>query len=634
MNRQSLFFLLILDLAWLVFIQLTVGSFRLEGFLTWIMPGLAVSIFLISFYFLVFEKKYHVAPSDKSLVLAVLVISILGIYNLFRAFILPLQNFPYLSLTLTQLYGKASLFASALSGAVLLYLANGLRRRKRVAWAILISQFGLVFILQLVTEANIYTTILAGILIIWLFFLGPACFVRSDPDYLWRGIQFLVGVLVFSIFLGMSGYFLLGKMYHFRIDFWTVFRQTALMITSFSNPELIKKGLNVQVFETTIYVISAAGWCFALWMVNRPVNFEQEITQFDRERAKEIVGLFGMGAQSNLALMNDKHYFFSPGGSVIAFTVQGRTALTLGDPIGPRQDASDTINRFRLWCEVNDWLPVFCLAMPNYLQEYRNLGFKVFCLGHEAIIDLEPFTLKGNASKTFRKRYNRMTHQGFQVIIHEPGFKTGLVQELRSVSDAWLRMTNDQEKRFLLMRFDENEIINELIAAVHTPSGEVIAFVNLLAGHQINEIGIDLMRRKPDAEPGAMDFLFTSLFLWARDQGYESFNLGLSPLCGVGVSEDAITLEKIANYVYENGTFFYDFKGVNTFKTKFRPRWKPQYLIYPGYRDLLPILLSLVKAVAGENETLLSFFGIRRRREKFPNEELPRVIASPEGNFQ
>jgi len=72
----------------------------------------------------------------------------------------------------------------------------------------------------------------------------------------------------------------------------------------------------------------------------------------------------------------------------------------------------------------------------------------------------------------------------------------------------------------------------------------------------------------------------------AQSQGYDTFNLGLSPLYGVGsrpyLPQESragpFTLEAFIHFAYEHGDFYY-FKGLNGFKIKFHPRWLPQYMV-------------------------------------------------------
>ncbi len=157
------------------------------------------------------------------------------------------------------------------------------------------------------------------------------------------------------------------------------------------------------------------------------------------------------------------------------------------------------------------------------------------------------------------------------------------------------------EKRFSLGWFEDDYIRNSLVMAVHSPGGSISAFANINPEYQRNEASIDLMRHRPDAENGTMDFLFVSLFLWARSMGYETFNLGLSGLSGVGETPGDPAMERALHYVYEHVNQFYNFKGLHKFKEKFHPIWSPRYLIYPGPGSLLPVALALIQADSGEN---------------------------------
>jgi phosphatidylglycerol lysyltransferase len=321
---------------------------------------------------------------------------------------------------------------------------------------------------------------------------------------------------------------------------------------------------------------------------------------------------------AHLTLLPDKCYFFTEGGSMAAYAVYGRVALALGDPIGPPDDSAGAIDAFREYCVRNDWLPAFCLTSAELLATYRRAWFGALCLGHEGVIDLASFTLRGNARKTLRKRYNRLTALGYRIQICEPPIQTETLAELRQISDEWLGLARAAEKRFFLAWFDEDLVRAERLALVRAPDGAICAFVSLTPEYQLNELSIDLMRRRRGIESGVMDFLFVSLILWARRQGYETFNLGLSPLFGVGSppGEHAgqrsgwFSLENLIHFAYQHGNF-YDFKGLNGFKLKFHPTWAPQYMIYPGLLAMPWVGLAMARANAGEHETLWQYFSRR-----------------------
>jgi phosphatidylglycerol lysyltransferase len=281
--------------------------------------------------------------------------------------------------------------------------------------------------------------------------------------------------------------------------------------------------------------------------------------------------------------------------------VKGRIALALGDPIGPPEDRAGSIAAFQEFCTRNDWQPAFFHAFPEYLEHYQAAGYKVLCIGHEAILNLATFSLEGKAGRSLRTPLNRLTRLGYRTELHTPPLSGSLLRELRTLSDEWLAMMHGTEKRFALGWFDDDYIRSCPVLAVHTPEGPISAFANIVSEYQSQEITIDLMRRRQEVENGAMDFLFVALFQWAREQGYAYFNLGLSPLAGVGEKSDDPLVERAMHYIYEPLNQFYNFKGLHAFKSKFQPEWSPRYLIYPDPTSLAAVAVAVIRADSGDD---------------------------------
>jgi phosphatidylglycerol lysyltransferase len=322
-----------------------------------------------------------------------------------------------------------------------------------------------------------------------------------------------------------------------------------------------------------------------------------------------------------MLLFEDKHYFFTPGGSVIGYALVGRTAISLGDPVGPDGDLLPSIQAFAALCQRNDWLPVFYQTQPRTLDAYRSAGFDALCIGHEGIVQLETFTLEGGEAKPVRTAVNKLTRAGHKFVLHSPPISDDLLMELRAISDEWLTMMHGSEKRFSLGWFDDAYIRNSAIGAVYTPEGWISAFVNLVPEYQLSECTVDLMRRRSEIENGTMEYLFVSLFQWARSQGYQTFNLGLSALSGVGEQTDDPLVERAMHFIYEHINQFYNFKGLHAFKEKFHPEWSPRYLIYPGSASLMQAVWAVVQANSGSDG--LSLGWLREKQGSSPRPYLP-----------
>jgi phosphatidylglycerol lysyltransferase len=493
---------------------------------------------------------------------------------------------------------------AALSGFALLILSNGLWRRKRTAWLLALVVLIISSISFLIEGLNFVGSLLAAGLALWLLAMRDQFQARSDPPSVHQGLRALFAAVLFTLAYGVTGFYLLDRHYSVNFSLWNAVRQTIIMFTQFYDPGLQPVTGFGRYFAGSIYMVGAATLFFALLMLIRPVIIRQPATEEERERARRIVESYGCSSLARFTLFEDKSYFFSSGGSVIAYAEKERVAVVLGDPIGPAEDVSSVIGEFKEYCAKNDWQPAFYQVLPDNLEKYRARGFDVLCIGQEGIVDLQNFSLEGKSAKALRYAYNRFSRLGYQAKVHEPPLPDSLLGELRSISDGWLTMMHGSEKRFSLGWFEDDYIRNCPVMAVHTPDGSISAFANIYPMYQRNEAPIDLMRHRQDAENGAMDFLFISLFLWAKAKGYESFNLGLSGLSGVGETPGDPSVERALHYVYEHINQFYNFKGLHEFKEKFHPIWSPRYLIYPGPGSLLPATLAVIEADSGDNSIL------------------------------
>ena len=142
-------------------------------------------------------------------------------------------------------------------------------------------------------------------------------------------------------------------------------------------------------FANSIYIVGASTLGYAFLMILRPVLVHNPATREERDKARTIVQAHGCSSLARYTLFDDKSYYFSQGGSLIAYVVKGRIALALGDPIGPEGDFSVCLAGFREMFTVNDWQPAFYQTLPDHLEQYRSSGYDTLCIGQEAIINLQ-----------------------------------------------------------------------------------------------------------------------------------------------------------------------------------------------------------------------------------------------------
>ena len=173
-------------------------------------------------------------------------------------------------------------------------------------------------------------------------------------------------------------------------------------------------------------------------------------------------------------------------------------------------------------------------------------------MGEEAIVDLPNFSLEGSENRDLRYQYNKIIKLGYSAFIHQPPHPPEFLSQLKKISDTWLTIKHGREKRFWVGWFDADFLNNGPVMVVEDVNGRRVAFSTILSSSQTRDATVDMMRHILEAEHGIMQFLFVSMFLWAKEQGYHTFDLGLSALAGVGGSGKDPAIDRAMHYTYEH----------------------------------------------------------------------------------
>lgn len=547
--------------------------------------------------------KSRFALSEENLVrIVALLTAIMGVVNVLSAVTPSLKH----RLRLLEQFSPFSVstgghLTAALAGFALLLLSVSLWRRKQLGWFLTLTILLISIPIHLLKGLDYEEATLAALLAGLLIYLRPHFHARSDVPSVKQGLQLLVASLAFTLAYGVLGFYLLDRHFNIRFGLWTAIRQTMVMFTEFYDPGLQNLPLTRfgSYFADSIYVIGAVTFGYSLIMLLRPVLIRHVISNEDKSHAWEIIRMYGRTALARYAVLDDKQFFFSSGGSLVSYVVENRVALALGDPIGLHEDVPSAIAEFQNFSSLNDWRGAFYQVMPDHLEIYKSAGFGALTLGPESIVDLSTFTLDGSENKTLRNSYNKMVRSGYHYDVINPPFSPRMLHELKSISDDWLASRATSEIRFSLGWFDEPYLNTCPALIVRDREGFIEAFANIVTEFQANEVAVDLMRHRSQVESGLMDFLFVSLFQWAKEQGHATFNLGLSALSGVGEHSADPAIERALYYIYRNVNRIYNFRGIYEFKQKFHPMLSPRYLIYPGPASLPAVSVALLNASLG-----------------------------------
>lgn len=474
---------------------------------------------------------------------------------------------------------ELSHFLASLAGVALLFLARGLQLRLNAAWAVAMALLLAGVVLSLVKGGDFEE---AGALGLTAAALGVSRSRFSRRSSLWDQ-RFSPGWLV-AIALVLAGTTWLGFFAYRHVEYsnelWWTFQWTA------DAPRFLRASVGVA---TLVLVLGLARLFRLARSVPAPTTAEEI-------EAAMVVAAAAPTGEPNLVALGDKRILFSESRcSFIMYGVSGRSWVALGDPVGREEEASELVWEFREQCDAAATWPVFYEVSPARLPLYIELGLSLFKLGEEARVSLPEFSLEGRKRKSLRHGCTRAEREGCRFTVWEPEQVRARLADLERVSQAWLIRKRAREKGFSLGWF-KPDYVTRFPAAVIEQHGRIVAFATVWRSAGRNELSVDLMRQVPDAPDGVMDYLFASLMLQGKAEGFRWFNLGMAPFSGIALNPLAPLWNRFGGLLFRQGEQFYNFRGLRAYKEKYEPQWEARYLASPGGL-ILPQVLAQVAAL-------------------------------------
>lgn len=263
---------------------------------------------------------------------------------------------------------------------------------------------------------------------------------------------------------------------------------------------------------------------------------------------------------SPFTLTHDKSYFWNEERTAfLAYAARAGVAVVLGPGVGPAGKLPALYREFRAESHRRGWRIAFYQVSQEMADE---LGWgKRYRLGDEAIVELNGLTLEGSAMAKLRHEVSRAIRQGVTVQVVP---STDVSQETRQAMEAlaatWATRRALGKMAFSVGSDEDPPSVPTTVGLARDAAGRLIAYTTWYELPGAGGLVLDQFRRQPGAPGGAMHLLLYTVMTAARSTSSWA-SLGLAPAGGPGAG------------------------SLSAFKTKFRPRWEPRYMLVERLRD-------------------------------------------------
>jgi phosphatidylglycerol lysyltransferase len=317
-----------------------------------------------------------------------------------------------------------------------------------------------------------------------------------------------------------------------------------------------------------------------------------QVSTTDSQATRELLERYSRSSEDYFKLWPGGKSYFATKRGVIAYRVESGTAFALADPVAATAPGrAETLRAFTAFARRHGWVVCVLQVEAGSRSLYRTAGMHTMQIGSSAVIPVRAFQQETSSDKWWRWQRNRANRNGWNYQVLQPPHDVDTMEALRAVSDAWLTREGRSEQGFALGYFDEAYLQVCAVHVLRAEDGQIIAFANQLPRFaKVSQATVDLIRFMPDAE-GAMPSLLMHIILGLDPAATPTFDLGFVPLARVDSD-----LARLARRL-SRGRFAAS--GLEQFKNKFRPDWRPVYVAYDGdLLDLARVASNLEKLFA------------------------------------
>ncbi|GAA3740471.1 phosphatidylglycerol lysyltransferase domain-containing protein [Streptomyces tremellae] len=510
--------------------------------------------------------------------------------------------------------GALGPFAAALAvsvGVLLLFLAHGLKRRKRRAWraAVVLLPAGAVG--ELVYRHSPLGALLSLLLLAPLIAHRAQFAALPDPRGRWTPLTNFLLMGAASVGIGLI---VVSAHPHRTVGspgFTARLEHVLFGLVGVEGP-VAYRGPADSVVAYTLGSLGLVTALSTVYLALRPEQPAARLGEEDERRLRELLARHGgRDSLGHFALRRDKGVVFSPSGkAAVCYRVVSAVMLASGDPIGDVEAWPGAIERFMETAEAHSWIPAVMGCSETGGEVWtRETGLDALELGDEAVVEVAGFSLGGRAMRNVRQMVKRVERAGYETRVRRVrDVPEAELDRIRRAAADWRGGGTERGFSMALGRIGDPADGDAVLATAHRaepghgadqgPYGDLRGVLHFVPWGE-DGISLDLMRRDRAADPGLNELLIVATLGAAEALGVRRASLNFAMFRSVLARGERLGAGPVlrgwrATLVFLSRWF--QIESLYRFNAKFQPRWEPRFLIFRRGRDLPRIGFAAMQA--------------------------------------
>ncbi len=510
--------------------------------------------------------------------------------------------------------GDAAAAATVVAGILLVLLAHSLKRRKRRAWWVATVLMALSAAAHLLhgpwREPLAIVASILGLALLLAY--RHEFYAQGDPTTRWRAAWTFVVLLLSSLVVGVL---LIAVTRHAYVGGWPGLGAAIWYclqgFVGISGSLTVKgPGDRTQDFlDATLLALGLMTCLVTAYLALRSPQRQATLSDEDDRRVREILQ-HHPDSLGYFTTRRDKQVIWSESGkSCIGYRVVNGVMLAAADPLGDPEAWPGAIKAFLHEADVHGWTPaVLACSRRGGATWARETGFQVLELGDEAIIRTADFSLEGRPMRNVRQMVNRVRRQGYETRMYRvrdaaPG------ERERAEADAAAWRGSGTERGFSMASGRVLDPVDaDAVVITATKDGVVRGFLQFAPWGE-DGMSLDIMRRDRESDPGVNDLLVVDALRRAPELGITTVSLNFAMFRSVLARGEQLGAGPIVTWSRSVLVFlsrWFQIESLYTFNDKFRPEWRPRFIVYPTTRSLVRVGVAM-----GEAEAFIVFPRLR-----------------------